>query len=370
MKEIVLTGTVGDLWWDENCISAKKVREAFSEINDTQVRITIDSMGGDFFEMITIFNIIRDYARSNPATQIETYIQGSAMSAASMIALAAKAGNKSNLIKVEDNSLFLIHNAWTIIYGNQYDLESEIDLLKRIDNMQVDIYERKTGKSREELAEIMKKSDFMYGQEIVDAGFADEVIETADTASESFNDEVFTSMKDEKIINAKCNFDKMVQDLKEHTVDGKKRKISAEAVGKYLAMSTTFESSTKNIKAKQPVNGEESDTMDIDELKTKHPDVYAAVFDAGVKAERSRVESHIKMATDSGDINAAVDFIKSGVNCNENEVVAKYHETFTKCAMAKIRASENPDVIQPPKTAEEGEKDVVAAFLKETGLQA
>lgn len=207
MKEIVLAGTVGDLWWDETCISAKKVREAFSEINDTQVRITIDSMGGDFFEMITIFNIIRDYARSNPATQIETYIQGSAMSAASMIALAAKAGNKSNLIKVEDNSLFLIHNAWTIIYGNQYDLESEIDLLKRIDNMQVDIYERKTGKSREELAEIMKKSDFMYGQEIVDAGFADEVIETADTASESFNDEVFTSMKDEKIINAKCNFD-------------------------------------------------------------------------------------------------------------------------------------------------------------------
>ena len=59
MKEIVLAGTVGDLWWDETCISAKRVREAFSEINDTQVRITIDSMGGDFFEMITIFNIIQ-----------------------------------------------------------------------------------------------------------------------------------------------------------------------------------------------------------------------------------------------------------------------------------------------------------------------
>ena len=369
MKEILLTGTVGDIWWDDNSITAKKVRDAFNDVQDTEIRLTVDSMGGDFYEMITIYNIIRDYARNHPETKIETYIQGSAMSAASMIALAAKDGNNSNQIKVEDNSLFLIHNAWTIVQGNQNELKAETRVLARIDEMQKDIYERKTGKTRAELEKIMEKGDFMYGQEIVDNGFADEVI--ASQKIDDFNGEVYTCSRDEKIISAKCCYDQMVKKMRE--VNEKNRtshQTSFEAAGKILALNTTFESSGEHINNDKPDTNGEENLMNEEELKSKYPELYAAVFDAGVKAERSRVQSHIKMATDSGDINACVDFIASGVNCSADEVTAKYHEVFTKCAMAKMRASDNVNPINQPKTEDEGEKALVEAFERETGLKA
>lgn len=369
MKEILLTGPVGDYWYEDESISASKVRKAFEEANDTEIKLVIDSMGGDFYEMVTIYNIIRDYARNHPETSIETYIQGSAMSAASMIALAAKDGNKNNLIKVEDNSLFLIHNAWTFTLGNQYDLEDERNVLVRIDNMQMDIYERRTGKDRTEIANIMKESNFMYGQEIVDAGFADEVIKTADNTTDDFNPEAYSSMKDEKIISAKCSYDQMVSKMAEKRNDNKTGHHAAlNTACKILSINTTFESSNNKNKP-DTKNGEEI-LMNEEELKSKYPELYAAVYDAGVKAERSRVQSHIKMATDSGDINAAVDFIASGVSCSENEVTAKYHEVFTKTAMAKMRADDNVKALNLPQTADEGEKALVDAFARETGLKA
>lgn len=73
-----------------------------------------------------------------------------------------------------------------------------------------------------------------------------------------------------------------------------------------------------------------------EELKEKHPDLYAAVLsegkeearaeghEAGVKEERSRVMAHLKMGKSSGAMEYAAKCIESGVSLMDQEVYAEY----------------------------------------------
>ena len=145
MKEIIIRGVIG---WE---VETYQIKKSLDEVLPGEpVQIVIDSPGGDFFTMVPIYNLIRDFARNNPQ-QIETYIQGRACSAASMIALAAKAGNPNNKIIVEDISVFLIHNCWTLEIGDHRQMEKTAAQIRRIDDLQRDIYIARTGKTREEL---------------------------------------------------------------------------------------------------------------------------------------------------------------------------------------------------------------------------
>ena len=366
MKEILITDEIGG--WG---ISANEIRNQLNAIPEGEdVRITIDSPGGDFFEMVPIFNMIRDFARTH-SQKVETYIQGMAASAASMIALAAKAGNPENKIIVEDNSIYMIHNCWTVEMGDHRVMEETARTIARIDELQRDIYSRRTGKDRKELTKIMDAGNFMYGAEIVEGGFADEVISSNNDDSTDMN--AFASAKDSKIISAKLAFDsmqnKMRAEAKAHSEFHSKAKDMAFAcLADKPQEQTTYVSSEKTIQPEASGVTEDS-IMNQEELKAKYPELYAAVYNEGMNAERTRVQSHLKMATDSGDINAAVEFINSGVNCADNTCVAKYHEVFTKNALAKARMADTvPNTMTPP-TADEGAKAALDAFAKETGLK-
>lgn len=88
--------------------------------------------------------------------------------------------------------------------------------------------------------------------------------------------------------------------------------------------------------------------MDVAELKAKYPDVYNSVFAEGENKERSRVSAHLKMAADSGDISASVDFIKNGTPVSADEVTAKYHEVFCKTQLQAARLEDNTPAIATP----------------------
>ena len=67
MFELLINKVIGEAWFEES-VSSDDVRKALAAFpsGETEMRITIDSPGGDVFEGITIFNIIRDFARNNP----------------------------------------------------------------------------------------------------------------------------------------------------------------------------------------------------------------------------------------------------------------------------------------------------------------
>lgn len=369
MKELLITGEIG---WD---VTADYVRNELKAVDQNEeMKIVVDSPGGSVYDMVAIYNIIRDFARNHKA-KIETYIQGMAASCASQIALAAHDGNPSSQIVVEDNSIFMIHNAWTITWGDHRDLEADAVALSRIDTLLKDVYIRKTNKAEKEISEMMDAETFLYGQEIVDAGFADSIIKNLTLESQDIN--AYALKKDSALVSAKNSFNKMKETMQSRAESNQEhyRKNRAAAcaqldsiMNQTTSVSTTSVSSDNTKPDESGVRTEDS-LMTKEELKAQNPELYNSIYDEGIEAERSRVQAHIKMAKDSGDISAAVEFIDSGVNCGDNAAVAKYHEVFTKNALAKARVQDSvPDTTTPPKN-NEGADAEMQAFLRETGLK-
>lgn len=368
MKELLITGEIG---WD---VTADYVRNELKAVDQNdELKIVVDSPGGGVYDMVAIYNIIRDFARNHKA-KIETYIQGMAASCASQIALAAHDGNSDSQVIVEDNSIFMIHNAWTITWGDHRELEADAIGLSRIDNLLREVYIRKSNKTSKEIIDMMNAETFLYGQEIVDAGFADSIIKNTTLEADDMN--AYALKKDSSIVSAKNSFAKMKEAMQARAESNKEhyKNSRAAACAQLISMDKIASVKISNVSSENTKPEEtgvrtEDSLMTKEELKAQNPELYDAIYNEGITAERSRVQAHIKMASDSGDVNAAIEFIDSGVNCADNAAVAKYHEVFTKNALAKARVQDLvPDITTPP-AENEGADAEMQAFLRETGLK-
>ncbi len=168
--DIFLNSEIGT----ENATSAA-LSQQLSRVKDGEdVRIVVNSPGGDCFEGFAVYNTLREFARTHKGA-VTTYIQGMAASAASWIALAASAADTKNRVIVEDNSVFMIHNCWGAVVGDKHDMEKSAALSAKIDGLMAEMLARKSGKSAEEISAMMDAETWLFGAEIVEAGFADEV---------------------------------------------------------------------------------------------------------------------------------------------------------------------------------------------------
>lgn len=69
---------------------------------------------------------------------------------------------------------------------------------------------------------------------------------------------------------------------------------------------------------------EKANTMDIELFQKQHPEVYAAVLNAGVTQERKRVSAHLKLAKSTGAVDVAYAAIASGASTMDEDVHADY----------------------------------------------
>lgn len=156
-------------------VTADSLRSQLAKVKDgDDVRIVVNSPGGDCFEGIAAYNVIREFARSRRGA-VNTYIQGMAASAASWIALAASSVSPENKVIIEDNSVFMVHDCWGAVVGNKHDMRDAADFAERVDGLMCAMLAKKSGKSEEEISALMDAETWYFGQEIIDAGFADEV---------------------------------------------------------------------------------------------------------------------------------------------------------------------------------------------------
>jgi ATP-dependent protease ClpP protease subunit len=185
---IVLSGPVGF------AITAKEVREELAKAKGKPVRFEINSPGGLAFVGIEIFNLIRDYEG-----ETEVRIVGLAASAASYFALAA------DRVSAFDNATYMIHNAMGLTIGNHNDMRKVASTLEGISNILAKAYAAKTGKSIEEVKSLMDDETFFFGDEILNAGFVDEIIETADDVENEDRDKETALMTARASIEACLN---------------------------------------------------------------------------------------------------------------------------------------------------------------------
>ena len=163
-------------------ISAKSVQDFLkSEIDEktTEIDLRLFSGGGDVFEGIAIYNILKRLD-----AKITVYVDGLAASIASVIMMAG------DDIIMGEGSQVMIHKPWTVAMGSSTDLQETIDRLDRVENEILKIYENKTGLSRSELESMVAAETWFNDDEAVEFNFANSKAEN----SAQFN--IAASVKD------------------------------------------------------------------------------------------------------------------------------------------------------------------------------
>ena len=163
---ISIYDVIGEDWWTGGGFTAKRMSAALRSIGKADVTVKINSPGGDMFEGIAIYNLLRDH----PA-KVTVEVMGLAASAASIIAMAG------DEIKMGLGSFMMVHNAWGVVIGNRHDLSEAASLFEGFDSALVDIYEARTGMKRAEIIKLMDAETFMGPSDAVTNGFADAVDE-------------------------------------------------------------------------------------------------------------------------------------------------------------------------------------------------
>lgn len=104
--------------------------------------------------------------------------------------------------------------------------------------------------------------------------------------------------------------------------------------------------SVKNTNSTTATSGEqlEATTMDLNELKAKHPALCAQLVEEGTAAERDRVSAHLTLGEASGDMATAVKAVEDGVGMTAS-LQAKYMAAGMNRNAVTAREEDNPAAI-------------------------
>ena len=142
-------------WWGDE-VTPTQIHDLLNEAGGKDLNIYINSPGGDVFAGVAIYNMLKRYSGKK-----EVYVDGLAASAASIIAMAG------DTINIPENAYLMIHNAWTVVWGNAKELLKEVELLENIDNTIANTYTSKAANdtSLETFKELMDKETWLSGNE-------------------------------------------------------------------------------------------------------------------------------------------------------------------------------------------------------------
>ncbi|MDG2524640.1 Clp protease ClpP [Stenotrophomonas sp. HITSZ_GD] len=164
-RSISIYDVIGYDYWTGDGVTAKRIAAALRGMGAGPVTVNINSPGGDMFEGLAIYNLLREHDG-----EVTVKVLGLAASAASVIAMA---GDK---IQIARAAFLMIHNAWVMAVGNRHDLEEVAATLKPFDDAMASIYAAQTGQDSTAMAKLMDRETWIAGEAAVEDGFADELL--------------------------------------------------------------------------------------------------------------------------------------------------------------------------------------------------
>ncbi len=148
-------------------ISARRFTEDLISLgNLSHINLHIHSPGGEVFDGIAIYNQLKNHSAT-----ITVFIDGLAASMASVIAMVG------DTVIMPKNAMMMIHKPWGVSWGDANDMREYADLLDKLENVLIPAYVAKTGKTTEEITAMLEQETWLDGDECVEHGFADKVIE-------------------------------------------------------------------------------------------------------------------------------------------------------------------------------------------------
>lgn len=164
-NSISIFDVIGYDWWTGEGVTSKRIAGALRQIGDRDVVVNINSPGGDYFEGLAIYNLLREHQG-----RVTVKIFGIAASAASVIAMAG------DEVQIARAGFLMIHNAWVSTSGDRHQLRDTAEWLEPFDATAADIYAVRTGIDTVELATMLDKETWIGGADAVERGFADSLL--------------------------------------------------------------------------------------------------------------------------------------------------------------------------------------------------
>ncbi len=148
-------------------VPTKRIAAALRQLQGKPVTVEINSPGGNYFEGVAIYNLLR---RHDAAVDVQ--ILGIAASAASVIAMAG------DTIAIAANAEIMIHEARGLFLGTKSEMKEAVETLAHIDDAMCEVYAARSGRPAEEFAAMIAGQDrYFRGQEAIDAGLADMIMD-------------------------------------------------------------------------------------------------------------------------------------------------------------------------------------------------
>lgn len=170
--ELVIDGVISsDSWWGDEVTPEFVRNEIKKQANGKPLTIVINSPGGEVFAGAAIYNALRTYEGKKTVR-----VDGVAASMASVIAMVG------DEIIMSPGSTMMVHRPSVLAWGNAKDLKDAIKMLEEIEDTILPIYEKRTGKTRDEVFTLLDETTWMSADKAVELGFADKVDENEPTA--------------------------------------------------------------------------------------------------------------------------------------------------------------------------------------------
>lgn len=287
-RTIKMRGVIG---WD---VYSSDIERQLWAARGEAVEVEISSPGGSVFEGLQIFNLIAGYKG-----ETTTKIVGLAASMASYIALA------SDKVVALDNSVFVIHNPRKPVMGDYKGMEKTARLLESMASLLAREYENKTGRKSEEIRAAMDEESWYFGQEIADYGFADEIL-PAKAVKEAGGEVIDVDRENARLQVADATA-KMREDIE-----------ARQNNQMVAALFAAVPSEAPEQPASEGPQQTEGD-MNITELKTKHPDLYASVKAEGAEEVMTNVKAHVQFAKRGMCVAHALESIEAGKKFDAEE---------------------------------------------------
>lgn len=156
--------------YDGSGVTAKAVGNVLQAANGRPVTVIMNSPGGNFFEGLAIYNMLR----AHPA-MVTVQIVGIAASAASVIAMAGDA------IEIARAGMLMIHNTQWVAVGDRHAMQEAHDTMAVFDEAAVNLYVDRTAEKPEDIAKMMDATTFISSAKALEMGFATDLLEADKT---------------------------------------------------------------------------------------------------------------------------------------------------------------------------------------------
>ena len=169
--ELLLYGVIGD-WWDG--LDAMTIVREVEALSDGPIPVRIHSEGGYITEGLAIYN-----ALANSEHRVEVTIDGIALSMASVAAMAG------DVVRIPANAFIMIHKPSGPSLGEADDHRRTADVYDQFEDTLANIYATKTGLDKDTLKAMMAAETWLNGEQAVELGFADELIEPVQAVAQA-----------------------------------------------------------------------------------------------------------------------------------------------------------------------------------------